>query len=126
MVKITPSSKGIDVSGSVKGVKGKVGINPNAVSLEINLGIGSAGVSTDYGGAVKVSIAGQSVTWGREGGKIELGVGGFEVKVEARNCVVTETKKIFGQLVASRTYPDPGCKQPANPSKPTTPTPTRC
>ena len=109
MTKIAVSTKGIDVSGSVRGVKGKVALRPDAVSLDINIGIGSVGVTSDYGGAGKVSIARQSVTWGLEGGKIELGVGGFEVNVEARDCVVTETKKIFGQVVATRTYPDPGC-----------------
>ncbi|MEG4965013.1 MULTISPECIES: hypothetical protein, partial [unclassified Microcoleus] len=51
-------------------------------------------------------------TWGREGGKIHYDLGGFEVIVEARDCIVTETKKIMGIVVASHTYPDPGCKLP--------------
>ena len=122
MAKIAVSAKGVDVSDSVRGVKGKVSLRPDAVSLGINIGIGEIGVTTDYGGAGKISIAGQSVTWGVEGGKIELGVGGFEVKVEARDCVVTETKKIFGQVVATRTYPDPGC-DPKPPSEVDSPIP---
>jgi hypothetical protein len=39
-------------------------------------------------------------------------LGGFEVIVEARDCVITETKLIMGIEVASHTYPDPGCKLP--------------
>lgn len=57
------------------------------------------------------------MTWGREGGTIHLGVGGFEVDVEARDCIVTETKSIFGQVVAQRSYPDPGCKSPEREEK---------
>ena len=62
--------------------------------------------------------------WGREGGIIHYNFGGFEVIVEARDCTIIETKKIAGITVASRTYPDPGCKLP-EPTPPTpTPTPT--
>ncbi|WP_293126889.1 hypothetical protein [Microcoleus sp. bin38.metabat.b11b12b14.051] len=54
------------------------------------------------------------VQLGSEGGKsvTQAGFGLLEVKVESRNCVVTETKTIAGQIVASRSYPDPGCKLP--------------
>ncbi|MCC3409524.1 MAG: hypothetical protein JGK17_29015 [Microcoleus sp. PH2017_10_PVI_O_A] len=122
MGKTAVSSSGINISGSVRGIKGEVGLGPNSVSLGVDLGIAGLGVTTDYGGAATVNIAGQKITWGIEGGKIELGIGGLEVKVEARDCVVTETKKIFGQVVATRTYPDPGCN-PKPPSEAVSPIP---
>lgn len=90
-------------------------------AIEINIGIASIGVTTDYGGAISLGIAGQEVTWGREGGTIHIGIGGFAVDVEARDCIVTETKSIFGQIVAQRSYPDPGCKLPDPPKPPPQP-----
>jgi len=81
------------------------------------------GITTDYGGAISLGIGGQEIRWGREGGSISFGIGGFEVYVEARNCVVVETKSIFGQIVAQRSYPDPGCKLPDPPIPPAPPEP---
>lgn len=81
------------------------------VTVGINVGIAEVGITTDYGGGGKIGFGGQSITWGLEGGKIQMGIAGFELIVEARNCVVTETKKIAGMVVATRTYPDPGCEK---------------
>lgn len=112
------SSSGASVSGSVGGQKGSVGVGSNGtVSLGVDFGGAKLGVTNDYGGAGTIGFGGQSVTWGTTGGNIKLGIGGFEVIVEARNCVVVETKKIAGMIVSQRSYPDPGCKPP-------TPTPT--
>lgn len=122
------SSSGASVSGSVGGQKGSVGIGSNGtVNLGLDFGGAKLGVTNDYGGAGTVGFGGQSITWGAEGGNIKLGIGGFEVIVEARDCVVVETKKIAGMVVSQRSYPDPGCKQPKLPEeKPSdsTPTPT--
>ncbi|MEG4964586.1 MULTISPECIES: hypothetical protein, partial [unclassified Microcoleus] len=100
--------------------EGNIGKNKTSGSIDsegiwdlgIDFKVGGLGVTNDYGGAITVSIAGQSITWGREGGKIHYDLGGFEVIVEARDCIVTETKKIMGIVVASHTYPDPGCELP--------------
>jgi len=100
--------------------EGKIGKNKASGSIDsegiwdlgIDFKVGGLGITNDYGGAITISIAGQSITWGREGGKIHYNLGGFEVIVEARDCVVTETKLIMGMEVASHTYPDPGCELP--------------
>lgn len=102
---------------------GKITINREGGAIEINLGVGSIGLTTDHGGAISLGIGGQNVTWGREGGTIHIGIGGFEVDVEARDCIVTEIKSIFGQIVAQRSYPDPGCKLPDPPTPPQPPEP---
>lgn len=104
------------------GVSGGASVNSRGViGLGLDFGVISGGISTDYGGSVSLGIAGQSVTLGTQGGNIKLGVGGFDVRVEARDCIVVETKSIFGQIVAQRSYPDPGCKVPDPPKLPTTP-----
>jgi hypothetical protein len=100
-------------------VKGRVDDERN-VEIGVDLGIVELKLTTAYGNALKVEIAGQEFIWGREGGEINLKVGVFEVNVLAENCVVTETKSIAGQVVMTRSYPDPGCKPP----DPPTPTPT--
>ncbi len=114
-MKTAISSSGVSVSGSVGGQKGTVGVGSNGT---VNFGIDYAGVklgvTNDYGGAGTIGFGGQSITWGITGGNIKLGIGGFEVKVEARDCVVVETKKIAGMIVSQRSYPDPGCKIPPN------------
>lgn len=112
--------------------EGNIGKNKTSGSIDSeeiwNLGIdfkvGGLGITNDYGGAITISIAGQSITWGREGGKIHYDLGGFEVIVEARDCVVTETKLIMGIEVASHTYPDPGCKLPEEEPEPPEPPPS--
>lgn len=91
---------------------GKITLNTEGGSIEIDLGFASLGATTDYGGAVSVGLLGQEITWGREGGTIHIGIGGFAVDVEARDCIVTEVKSIFGIIVAQRSYPDPGCGPP--------------
>jgi len=96
-------------------------ITRTGVELGLDIGIAQLGISTDYGGGIVVGIGGQKIIWGREGGKIHYNLGGFEVLVEARNCVVVETKKIAGIVVAIRTYPDPGCKPPEPPEPPEPP-----
>lgn len=120
------SSSGVSVSGSVGGQKGSVGIGSNGtVNIGIDFGGIKLGVTNDYGGAGTIGFGGQSITWGPEGGNIKLGIGGFDVKVEARNCVVVETKTIAGMIVSQRSYPDPGCKsvepesKNLNPNRPT-------
>ena len=121
------SEKGITASGSIGGQKGNIGVSRDGVvELGINIGIAEIGFSTDYGGSVVVGFAGQNIVWGLEGGKISIRFGGiFEVDVEARDCVVTEIKRIAGMVVSSRTYPDPGCKlpEPSTPKLPITTTP---
>lgn len=120
---MTPSvsSSGASISGSAGGQKGSVGINTNGT---VNVGIDVAGiklgVTNDYGGAARIGFGGQSVTWGATGGKSNFGIGGFEVIVEARDCVVVETKKIAGMIVLQRSYPDPGCKELPQKSRPLT------
>ncbi|MEG3900009.1 MULTISPECIES: hypothetical protein [unclassified Microcoleus] len=100
-----------------------IGATPTGVEIGLNAGgIGQLGISTDYGGGIVVAIFGQKIVWGREGGKIYYNFGGLEVIVEARNCVVVETRKILGQVVDSHVYPDPGCKLPPEPSEPSAPT----
>ncbi|MEG4271049.1 MULTISPECIES: hypothetical protein [unclassified Microcoleus] len=94
---------------------GKITLNTEGGSIEVDLGFASVGATTDYGGAVSVGLLGQEITWGREGGTIHIGIGGFAVDVEARDCIVTEIKSIFGIVVAQRSYPDPGCKLPEPP-----------
>jgi hypothetical protein len=111
--------------------EGKIGKNKASGSIDsegiwdlgIDFKVGGLGITNDYGGAITISIAGQSITWGREGGKIHYDLGGFEVIVEARDCVVTETKLIAGIAVVSHTYPDPGCKLPEPEPEPLTPDP---
>jgi hypothetical protein len=101
--------------------RGNVGVTPTGVEIGIDIGIGQIGISTDYGGGIVLGIGGQKIVWGREGGKIHYNIGGFEVTVEARNCVVVETRKIAGIVVGTHVYPDPGCKKP--PSEPEKPRP---
>jgi hypothetical protein len=104
--------------------EGRIVINrEGGGEVEINIGIAKVGGTTDYGGAITLGVFGQEVTWGREGGTIHLGIGGFEVDVEARDCIVTEIKSIYGNIVAQRSYPDPGCKLPEPPEPTPTPTP---
>lgn len=116
-MKITASEKGIEASGKIRGQKGNAGISEDGiVELGLDIKVAEIGISTDYGGSIIVGFAGQKIVWGLEGGRLLIKFGGiFEVEVEARDCVVTETKKIAGQIVASRTYPDPGCKLPEPP-----------
>jgi len=127
MTKISfdPGQQQIQVTRSVgKTGEGQVTISrEGGAEININLGIASAGVTTDYGGAVSLGLLGQEITWGREGGTIHIGIGGFEVFVEARDCIVTEIKTIFGNIVAQRSYPDPGCKLPDPPIPPSLPIP---
>lgn len=119
-ISFNPEEQEIQVTRSIgKGGDGKITINrEGGGAIEINLGVASAGLTTDYGGGISLAIAGQEVTWGREGGTIHIGIGGFEVDVEARDCIVTEIKSIAGIVVAQRTYPDPGCKLPDPPKPP--------
>lgn len=123
-ISLNPEQQEIEVTRNIgKSGDGRVTINTEGGgAVEINLGVGSFGVTTDYGGAISLGIGGQKVTWGYEGGTIDLGVGGFEVHVEARDSIVTEIKSIFGQIVAERSYPDPGCKLP-DPPQPSEPLP---
>jgi hypothetical protein len=102
--------KGSGATQSSGRSRGSVGVTPTGIEIGLDLGIGQLGISTDYGGGIVVGIGGQKIVWGREGGKIHYNLGGFEVLVEARNCVVTETRKIAGQIVGINVYPDPGCK----------------
>lgn len=119
---ISTSESGATIS--VSGSRGAVGISPTGIELGINVGIGQLGISTDYGGGIVVGIGGQKIVWGREGGYIEYKLPGMEVLIEARDCVVVETRKIMGNIVASHTYPDPGCKAPdPDPPKPDPPKP---
>ena len=106
------------ISGSISGQKGNVDITPTGIELAINAGIGKLGVSTDYGGGIVVGIGGQKIVWGREGGYIHYQFFGFEMTVEARDCIVAETRKIAGKIIDSHTYPDPGCKPPEPPKPP--------
>jgi hypothetical protein len=103
---------------SVSGSRGAVGISPTGIELGINAGIGQLGISTDYGGGIVIGIGGQKIVWGREGGYIEYKFPGLEVIIEARDCVVVETRKVLGQVVVAHTYPDPGCKLPPEPDPP--------
>ncbi|MEG4070931.1 hypothetical protein QUA42_27000 [Microcoleus sp. Pol11C2] len=106
-----------------RGGESTVTVSPEAAGIEINLGIAKIGATTDFGGAITLGIAGQEVTWGREGGTIHIGIGGFSVDVEARDCIVTEVKSIFGIIVAQRSYPDPGCELPEPSAPPDPPVP---
>ncbi|MEG3900163.1 MULTISPECIES: hypothetical protein [unclassified Microcoleus] len=109
----TTATRGTGRSG------GTVGATPTGIELGLNVGIGQLGISTDYGGGIVIGIGGQKIVWGREGGKIHYNFGGLEVIVEARDCVVVETRKMWGQVVGRHVYPDPGCK-PEPPSTPST------
>ncbi|MEZ2231558.1 hypothetical protein [Microcoleus sp.] len=106
------------ISGSISGQKGNVGITPTGIEMALNAGIGQLGISTDYGGGIVVGIGGQKIVWGREGGYIHYQFFGLEMIVEARDCIVVETRKLMGQIVDSHTYPDPGCKPPEPPKPP--------
>ena len=118
-------SQATESTQGVISAEGKIGKNQAKGSIDnegiwdlgIDFKVGGLGITNDYGGAITISIAGQSITWGREGGKIHYDFGGFEVIVEARDCIVTETKLIMGIEVASHTYPDPGCKLPEDPKE---------
>jgi len=123
--KATLSTEGlISAEGNIGKNKTQGSIDSEGIwDLGIDFKVGGLGITNDYGGAITVSIAGQSITWGREGGKIHYNLGGFEVIVEARNCIVVETKLIMGNVVASHTYPDPGCKLPDPNEEPETPEP---
>jgi hypothetical protein len=122
------------ITASTEGVisaEGKIGKNKASGSIDsegiwdlgIDFKVGGLGITNDYGGAITISIAGQTITWGREGGRIHYNLGGFEVIVEARDCIVTETKLIMGIEVASHMYPDPGCKLPNPNEEPKLPEP---
>jgi len=121
----TASTEGvISAEGNIGKNKASGSIDSEGIwDLGIDFKVGGLGVTNDYGGAITITIADQSITWGREGGKIHYDLGGFEVIVEARDCVVTETKLIMGIEVASHTYPDPGCKLPDPKEEPEPPEP---
>ncbi|MGB8691511.1 MAG: hypothetical protein WCD53_29900 [Microcoleus sp.] len=123
--KASEASRGkIEAKRKIGDAKAKGSIDKKGViELGVDFKVGGLGITTDYGGGIKVSIAGQSITWGKTGGKIHYNIGGFELIVEARKCIVTETKKIMGIVVASHTYPDPGCKLPEPPKPPDPPQP---
>ena len=127
MTKISfdPEQEEVEITRSIgKNGDGKITINrEGGGAIEINLGVGKIGLTSDYGGAISLGIAGQEVTWGREGGTIHIGIGGFNVDVEARDCIVTEIKSIAGIVVAQRSYPDPGCEPPDPPEPPEPPDP---
>ena len=106
-----------------RGRESTVTVSPEKAGLQVNLGIVSLGATTDFGGAIHLGVAGQEITWGREGGTIHIGIGGFAVDVEARDCIVTEVKSIFGIIVAQRSYRDPGCKPEKTPDPPDPPKP---
>src|SRR4028118_54143 len=118
---------GIGGTGRSGQTRGAVGVTPTGIELGIDVGIGQLGISTDYGGGIVIGLGGQKIVWGREGGKISYNVGGLlQLTVEARDCVVVETRKIAGQVVSRHTYPDPGCKLPPEdkkPEKPSSPAP---
>jgi hypothetical protein len=124
-ISLDPEQGEIQVTRSIgKNGDGKITINrEGGGAIEINLGVISAGLTTDYGGGISLGIAGQEVTWEREGGTIHIGIGGFDVDVEARDCIVTEIKSIAGIIVAQRSYPDPGCRPPDPPDPPKPPKP---
>lgn len=111
--------RGTGATGATRGMgrtEGVVGRSSGGIELGLKVGgIGQLGISTDYGGGIVVGIFGQKIVWGREGGNIHYNFGGLEVIVEARDCVVVETRKIFGQVTGRHVYPDPGCKQPKLP-----------
>jgi hypothetical protein len=104
--------KGIGATKGAGTTRGTVGATPTGIELGLDIKVGQLGISTDYGGGVVVGIAGQKIVWGREGGYIHYNVVGLEVFVEARNCVVTETRKAAGFVVSRYSYPDPGCVLP--------------
>lgn len=109
----TSATRGTRGTGRSEGV---VGVSPTGIELGLKVGgIGQLGISTDYGGGIVIEIFGQKIVWGREGGKIHYNLGGLEVIVEARDCVIVETRKIFGQITGRHVYPDPGCKLPPEP-----------
>src|SRR4028118_284367 len=123
-IKLNSEEQEIEITRGIgKNGDGTITINREGGAIQINLGIASFGLTTDYGGAFSLGIAGQEVTWGKEGGTIHIGIGSFSVDVEARDCIVTEVKSIAGIIVAQRSYPDPGCK-PDPPTPTPTPTPT--
>ena len=123
-IKFDPMQQEVEISRRMgRGSTQTITVSRESAEAGINLGFGSIRITTDYGGAISLGIGGQEITWGREGGRISFGIGGFEVYVEARNCVVVETKSIFGQIVAQRSYPDPGCKLPDPPIPPEPPEP---
>jgi hypothetical protein len=120
-IKLDADSEKVEISTRL-GRSGKIAnvtVDREVAEAGIDLGFGSIGVTTDYGGGISLGLLGQEITWGREGGTIHIGVGGFNVDVEARDCIVTEIKSIAGHIVAQRSYPDPGCELP-----PPTPTPS--
>lgn len=121
-ISLDPEQQEIEITRSIgKGGDGKITIDrEGGGSIEIDLGFASIGVTSDYGGAISLGVAGQEVTWGQKGGTIHIGIGGFSVDVEARDCIVTEIKSIAGIIVAQRSYPDPGCK-PEEPIRPKPP-----
>jgi hypothetical protein len=106
--------KGMGATGGIGG-RARATLTRTGIEFGLDIGIGQIGISTDYGGGIVVGIAGQKIVWGREGGTIHYNVGGLEVRVEARDCVVVETRKIAGIVVSIHTYPDPGCKLPPDP-----------
>lgn len=121
---ISLSPDKISASIPIGGTKGSTSIDRSgnvSVDIGIDLGIAGIGVTSNYGGAVtgkvNLGIIGMEVQLGSEGGKsvTQAGFGLLEVKVESKNCVVTETKSIAGQVVATRTYRDPGCSPEPEP-----------
>ena len=86
-------SQATEATQGVISAEGKIGKNKASGSIDsegiwdlgIDFKVGGLGITNDYGGAITISIAGQSITWGREGGKIHYNLGGFEVIVEARD-----------------------------------------
>lgn len=117
---ITASTSAIEATRNIGKYEGSASYDreENVASVGLDIGIAGLGVTTDHGGAVTgkidLGIVGMEIEWGREGGIVDTqaGFGLFETKVEAKNCVVTERKLIAGQVVATRTYRDPGCKLP--------------
>jgi hypothetical protein len=55
-----------------RGEETTVTLSPEEAGIEINLGVGSIGATTDFGGAISLGIGGQNITWGAKAAPFTL------------------------------------------------------
>lgn len=124
MVSATTATQRTSRTSRTGGAKPNIEASEEGVTIGIEAGPVTLGISTNYGPGVVVGLGPININWGTNGGKSETKIGPFTVTAEAKDCIVTVTKEISGVGVVERyTYRDPGCGPEPQPTPPPPPEP---